>query len=281
MNDFVKRARELVQLGDDFIASHGPDSFGHKASELLAQAGLEKLFEFAPLVEASFKKDFNSHQNYVSFQFSDLPLTVASGQHCFLDIYFWRRRPTVIHDHHFTGAFQCLMGNNLDLEFEFHPTQKLGEFHDRGELKLKQQRQMTPGAIAEIHLLDKFIHQNHHQADLTVNVCFRTPDFGQTNLSHFLYSGLRFEKDSGLIARLNRLETVIYFGEVDLNRLDLTLDDALAFLIRHNRSGARGSKFLELKNLLQNKVARETGLDLACLLDAHEAKMEELENAYD
>jgi hypothetical protein len=281
MNEFLNSARKLVFLGDEFIASHGPTSFAQKASELLAEAKMEKLFELAPLVEASFQKDFNPQQNYASFQFSDLPVTLAMGNHCFLDLYFWRRRPTVIHDHHFTGAFQCLVGNNLDLEFEFHRTRKLGDFHEVGELKLIQKRQMTPGAIARIELLDKFIHQNHHQADLTVNLCFRTPDFGKTNLSNFLYSGLRFEKDQGLIARLNRLEKVIFFEGVHINQLELTLDDALAFVIRHHRSQSQGRKFLELMALMEKRVTNESGIDLPALLDYHDNKMDELENAYE
>ena len=202
------------------------------------------------------------------------------GEHCFLDIYFWRRRPTVIHDHHFTGAFQCLEGNNVDLEFEFKKTQKLGLYHDVGELNLKQERNLKKGDIAPIDLLDKFIHQNHHQAELTINICFRTPDIGETNLSNYLYSGFRYEKHPDLLNRINRLMSFIYIGDFKIDELKINIDDALNFLIRNYRSESHGKRFMEVKNYMEHKIKSELGIDLTKLLDEHEMKMDHLENQY-
>ena len=280
MNKFVTAAKELVKKGDAFLSQHGPLAFHHEAHELLRKANLPDLFDFKDLVQSSFAADFNPNQNYASAQFSDLPITIAMGEHCFLDVYFWRRRPTVIHDHHFTGAFQCLEGSNVDLEFEFIKTKKLGEFHDLGELSLKQSRNLSKGDIAPIDLLNKFIHQNHHQAELTINACFRTPDIGETNLSNYLYSGLRFEKQPELLNRTERLMGFLYIDDFDIKGLNLTLDDALHFLIRNYRSSSRGKRFLEMKEFMQEKVEHELGLDLTQLLDEHELKMDQIENQY-
>ena len=280
MKNLMATAKMLTKKGDDFILKHGPLDFHHKAHELLISAKLDQIFNYEELVLASFKQNFNSQQNYGPFQFSDLPITIAAGEHCFLDIYFWRRRPTVIHDHHFTGAFQCLEGINVDLEFEYIKTKNLGLFHDLGEVKLKQTRQLKKGDIASIDLLDKFIHQNHHQAELTINACFRTPDIGSTNLSNYLYSGLRYEKHPELLNRINRLISFIYISDFKIDELEINIDDALNFLIRNYRSESCGQRFLEIKKFMENKVQNGLSIDLYKMLDEHELKMDELENHY-
>ncbi len=281
MNQLTKTALTMTQKGDEFISRYGAHEFHKKAHELLDQAKLHQLFNFSELVESSFRPDFNKKQNYASAQFSDLPLTIASGENCFLDIYFWRRRPTVIHDHHFTGAFQCLEGVNVDLEFEFKKTKTLGPYHDLGDVLVKNSRKIVKGDIAPIDLLDKFIHQNHHQAELTINACFRTADIGETNLSNFLYSGLRYEKHPELLNRTHRLWNFLFMGDFDPGKLHITTDDALNFLLQHQNSTSLSQRFLQLREMLDKKVKEEFGLDVARLLAEHEAKMDELENLYD
>lgn len=281
MKQLISLANTLVQQGDQFIAQHGAHQFHEGASSLLHKANLQEVFNLPELMESSLKKDFLVEQNYGSAQFSDFPITIARGENCFLDLYFWRRRPTVIHDHHFTGAFQCLHGVNVDLEFEFIRTRKLGEYHDLGEVKLKQRRKILTGEIAPIDLLDKFIHQNHHQDELTINACFRTPDIGKTNLSNYLYSGLRFEKHPALLDRTHRLMNYLFLGEVPFEKLELSIDDALNFLIRFGHSQSQSKNYLYLKNALDERVKRELGLDIRKLLEEHQLKMDELENHYD
>lgn len=281
MKQLLTLANQLTKQGDAFIAQHGPYEFHLKASELLQGARLHEVFDFSELVEDSFHSDFTPHQNYASAQFSDFPITVASGENCFLDIYFWRRRPTVIHDHHFTGAFQALKGVNVDLEFEFIKNKSLGRFHDLGEVKLKTCRKLKEGDIAPIDLLDKFIHQNHHQDELTINACFRTPDIGETNLSNYLYSGLRFEKHPELLDRTQRLMNFLFLGEVNIEKLNLNLDDALNFLIRYGHSSSQSKNYLKMKSIFDQRVKDELGIDVQKLMTEHQIKMDELENHYD
>lgn len=276
MNKLINLASSLIKSGDEYIAAHGPLKFHEKAHELLKAAKLHEVYQFEDLVSASFSKDFNPDQNYGSFQFSDLPVTIDMGKHCFLDLYFWRRRPTVIHDHHFTGAFQCLEGINVDLEFEYVKSKSLGLYHDLGEVKLKHSRTLTKGDIAPIDLLDKFIHQNHHQAELTINACFRTPDIGETNLSNYLYSGLRFEKHPDVLDRVNRLLSFINIGTFDVKSLELTVDDAINFLIRTYKSESKNKKLMEVRTFMKTLVS----IDVDEMLDQHELKMDELENQY-
>lgn len=280
MNDLTRIATELIKKGDRFIAAYGPLKFHECAQELLLKAELYQHYSFEDLVSDSFSPAFNQQQNYASFQFSDLPITLAMGEHCFLDLYFWRRRPTVIHDHHFTGAFQCLEGVNVDLEFEFTAEKQIGSFHNLGLVKELHSRKLVKGDIAPIDLLDKFIHQNHHQAELTINVCFRTPDIGETNLSNFLYSGLRYEKHPELLNRSARLMSFLNMGKFDLTKLNLTIDDAFCFLIRSFHSESQGRKFLEARSYMDQLIRNETGIDLDQLLREHESQMDEIEDYY-
>lgn len=276
MNKLIKLAHELTTSGDEFIAANGPLKFHEKAHSLLTAAKLHEAYNFEDLVNATFSKDFNQDQKYGSFQFSDLPVTIAMGKHCFLDLYFWRRRSTTIHDHHFTGAFQCLEGINEDLEFEFVKKTDLGLYHDLGEVKLKHSRTIKKGDIAPIDLLDKFIHQNHHHAELTINACFRTPDIGNVNLSNYLYSGLRMEQHPEVLDRVNRLMGFINIGNFDVKALNITTDDAINFLVRTYRSESKSKKMLEVRTFMKTLVEQ----DIDQLMDEHELKMEELENQY-
>lgn len=276
MNKLINLSQELIKSGDDYIALHGPLNFHEYAYGLLQGAKLHQAFDFEDLVQASFSQDFNQKQNYGSLQFSDLPLTIAMGEHCFLDLYFWRRRPTTIHNHHFTGAFQCLEGMNKDLEFEYVKSKSLGSYHDVGEVKLKQSRTLVKGDIAGIDFLDKFIHQNHHQAELTINACLRTPDRGEVNLSNYLYSGLRFEQHPLLLERGSRLLAFINMGRFDVLNLDMTTDDALHFLLRTYQSPSRSKLLLEVRSYMKKLV----GVDIDQLLDEHEERMDEIQNQY-
>ena len=276
----IECAQSLVQKGDEFLKKHGPLQFHEKASQLLSIGNLCEAFDFKELVEASMSPSFNHKQNFASIDFSDLPITLMRGEQCFLDIYFWRRRPTVIHNHHFIGAFQCLEGINKDLEFEFKSMKKLGHYHEHGILNLVRSRELKKGDIAEIDLLDKFIHQNHHQADLTINACFRIADFGETYLSEYLYSGLRMEKNKNLIQRTSRLMSLIHLGDFNLDEIDLTIDDMISFLVLNYRTESKNLKLLKMIHFMDLKIKKEVGLDVAQLLKVHELEISKLEDEY-
>ena len=137
------------------------------------------------------------------------------------------------------------------------------------------------GDIAAIDLLDKFIHQNHHQAELTINACFRTPDIGETHLSNFLYSGLRYEKNPNLLNRGERIVNFLHMGDYQIQEMNVTIDDALHFMIRNFRSKSSSGRFLELKNFMKAKVTQELDLDVEDLLQKHDQIIEQLENDYE
>lgn len=280
-NHFVSTANHLVKKGDQFIKKSGIKSFHHEATRLLSEANMHELFDFESLVQMSFNKNFIHLQNFKNLEFSDLPITVARGNNCFIDVYFWRRRPTTIHNHHFMGAFQCLHGFNVDSEYSFKPTKKLTKFHSLGKLELKRIRTLEKGDVESINLQEKFIHQNHHQADLTVNLCFRTPDFEKKNLSNFLFSGFKFEKDFRSLARANRLIAFTRIEDFDPRKLNLTLMDALNFLLLTYGSESSHPRFLALHEFLSKKVLKETGIKLSEILKAHDDELDRIEAEYE
>lgn len=274
----IEIAKKINRKGDLFIKKNGVVDFHKKAAELLAISDLSEHFDFEEIVQSAF--DTKHPQHFKSLEFSDLPITIAQGENCFIDVYFWRRRPTVIHNHHFTGAFMCLFGSNVDLEFTFKREKKLGQFHDLGKIELKHTRQILPGDIAEIALMDKFIHQNHHQAELTVNLCFRTPQDPVKSLSNYLFSGLRYEKNAELLGRVARLQRFVDLGVFDADKVKINNDDAINFLIQTFETRSGNPRLLKLRAKLDKRIKDELGVDVTKLLKLHDLEMDKIENDY-
>jgi hypothetical protein len=63
--------------------------------------------------------------------------------------------------------------------------------------------------------------------------------------------------------------------------MNLTIDDALYFMIRNFRSKSSSGRFLELKNFMKAKVTQELDLDVDDLLQKHDQMIEQLENDYE
>lgn len=274
-------AKKINRKGDLFINKHGTKEFHKYATDLLVNSGLDKAFNFQDIVNSAFENTTSLKQNFKQLEFSDLPLTLSRGENCFIDIYFWRRRPTVIHNHHFSGAFMCLEGNNVDLEFDFKKSKKIGKFHETGELILRKTQNLKAGDVATIAPLDKFIHQNHHQAELTVNLCFRTPEIESKNLSNYLFTGLRFEKNPVLLGRVSRLRRFIDLGQFKFKDVNVTSDDAVNFLIQNHRSNSLNPRLLKVLKTLDSRLQDEYGLNVPQMMDDHEAHFEKIENEYE
>lgn len=279
--NIVKLAHKINRKGDQFISKNGSKDFHKIATDLLLNSEFSKSFNYQDIVNSAFVNTTSLKQNFKQLEFSDLPLTLSRGEHCFIDIYFWRRRPTVIHNHHFSGAFMCLTGNNVDLEFTFKKKQKVGNYHDVGELVLSQSRNLKAGDVATIAPMGKFIHQNHHQAELTVNLCFRTPELPGKNLSNYLYSGLRFEKNPVLLGRVSRLRRFIDLGDFKFKDVNVTSDDAVNFLIQNHRTNSQNPRLLKVIRTLDKRLQEEFGLNVPDMMDDHEKQFEKLENDYE
>ncbi|MFP5384521.1 MAG: hypothetical protein ACLGHN_00480 [Bacteriovoracia bacterium] len=277
----IKFAEKLNQQGDDFIRKFGIKDFHHHVCEMLLKSSIHDAFDYQEIINSFFGKAGSAKQNFGNLEFSDLPVTLSRGKNCFIDLYFWRRRPTTIHNHHFSGSFMCLLGNNVDHEFTFRKEQKIGKYFETGKLELKEKRVLKAGEAVPIAPLNKFIHQNHHQADLTVNLCFRTPDLENKTLSNYLYSGLKFEKNPLLLRRASYLRRFIDMGEFDFQSLDLSTDDAVVFLLQNFGTNSGNQRLQQILKLLQKRVSEEHGINLGQMIESHDRQMDQFENDYD
>lgn len=281
MSDFFQRCEALTKLGDHFISQHGLSEFHKYAKELLEAEDLPNLFDFQKMIERSFASDFMVEQTYKFAEFSDYPVTIARGKSCFIDLYFWRRRPTAIHNHHFRGAFQCLKGLNVDFEYEFEEIRKLGQFHSLGVLKVKDIRTIKSGDTVSINFLDKFIHQNHHQDELTINLCFRTPEERTFNIANYLFSGLRYEKPHPILSKVERLIKLCALEDFVFTDLAINHDEAINFLIQTYENGSRSKRLIAIQQFFMNKVRDELQIDIAELLKSHDQQMDEIQSRYE
>ena len=275
-----KAAKLLVKRGDAFLQKNSPRKFHLEAARLLGEFDFPEMYSFKKLVEISFKQNIEKIQNYRSFEFSDLPLTLARGESCFLDLYVWRRRPTTIHNHHFMGAFQCLEGSNVDLKFSWETKKKIGKLHSTGKLTLDETRSVQKGSIVPIDLQDRFIHQNHHHSDITVNLCFRTPDFPKKNIANFLYSGFRYEKERTTLMKAERLFRMARVGAIETEKLSLSVDDMICFLIQSYGTTSENPNFLKMREAFSKKVFKEHRLNTDDILDQHESELDLIQSNY-
>lgn len=279
-NPFFKKSTALVADGDKFIRNNGLGKFHLEAKRLLLEYRMHELFDLDALIRHSFSGKIPQDQNFKFLEFSDLPVTIARGKNCFLDVYFWRRRPTTIHNHHFVGAFQCLIGNNVDCSYTFTPLKKHTRLHTEGKLELKRELYLKSGDAESISLQDKFIHQNHHQCDLTINLTFRTPDIPKKYLSNFYYSGLKFEKSQRSLIRSERLISFAMLGKVDLKNVDYNLEDAFNFVLQTHNTGLHPA-VQEIRKLMLQKIRKEAKLDLQSKLSQHEAELDRMTSLYE
>lgn len=278
--EFLKQVKKVVRLGDKFLETSRQKSFHFEAASLLSAHDLHKLFDYKNCVYTAFSKVMPLVQNFKQAEFSDLPLTIARGKHCFIDLYFWRRRPTTIHNHHFSGAFQCLYGANVDSEFKFSPEKKLTKFHTLGNLDEIKREEVKPGDIQTINFQDKFIHQNHHHSDLTINLCFRTPDREGKHLSNFYYSGLKYEKSPVSMGLARRLYAFTLMDDFDIKKINITNETALTFLLETLGSSDH-PRLNKVQKYLSQKIKDELGLDVLKLLKLHDQKLDKIQSEYE
>jgi hypothetical protein len=274
---FFEKVAEVVSLADEYLKLHGHLGFPQKAECLLKSSGLHLHFDLKPILKFVLDKNFSTSQKYPHFEFSDFPLTLASGEHCFLDMYCWRRRPTSIHHHHFVGAFQCMRGQNLDWSYEFRETKRLGDYHSLGHLILKSQHSLYPGDVVPIKWQEDFIHQNLHDDELTINLCLRTHDQSGSYLSDYLFSGLKTIKHPNLIQKVERIYRSLFLSEITLSEIDLSLDESIHFLSQTYHHQSQGVTFLKFRKDLCHQVLNKYGLDVDYLCQQHEIHLNHLE----
>ncbi|HEX5733173.1 MAG TPA: hypothetical protein VF131_10085 [Blastocatellia bacterium] len=106
--------------------------------------------------------------------FGDPPLTVYSQADFRIEVLFWLRGLTAIHQHAFSGAFHVMEGSSLHTSWDFQCEEKLASRLLLGQLKLKKAEYLRAGDTRPIIAGKPFIHATCHLDRPTVSVVIRT-----------------------------------------------------------------------------------------------------------
>ncbi len=123
--------------------------------------------------------------------FSDECLVLYAGNDFTIEIYHWLYSDTGIHDHNFDGAFQCLEGEDHQVEFKFNIEREVFEGLEAGNLVEVSNKIIRPGDTQEIRNQDHFIHAVAH-APSTWNICIRTKGDKKQVLKAYHTEGFRY-----------------------------------------------------------------------------------------
>ncbi|MGB1014094.1 MAG: hypothetical protein ACPG4T_08180 [Nannocystaceae bacterium] len=104
----------------------------------------------------------------------DPPVTVYHEGDFFIDVYFFRRPASGIHDHHTSGAFTTLHGVSLHTLFTFEEHRRLARGIGVGELKRTGFELLHPGVARRIEPGRALVHHVGHSSCPTVSMVVRT-----------------------------------------------------------------------------------------------------------
>lgn len=141
--------------------------------------------------------------------FSDECLVLFVHENFSIEIYHWLYSDTGIHDHNFQGAFQCLEGEDHQVEFRFENPKEVFEGLEKGNLIEVRSTIIRPGDTQEIRNEDHFIHAVAHSPS-TWNICVRTKGDRSQVLKAYHTQGYRYalrkDREEALLA--NDLEAL-------------------------------------------------------------------------
>lgn len=170
--------------------------------------------------------------------FSDECLVLFVHDHFTIEIYHWLYSDTGIHDHNFQGAFQCLDGEDHQVEFHFENAKEIFEGLEQGKLIEVSNSIIRPGDTQEIRSEDHFIHAVAHSPS-TWNLCVRTKGDKSQVLKAYHTQGYRYA------LRKDREEMLLSHG-LDALKLE-TLDSADLLHVFHMLGTKPGHHDVRLK----------------------------------
>ncbi len=163
---------EVDRLGS--ILKDAPTgTFSSPAFTLLKEIPFHKMFTREILPELRARQSENRQHLEHDCVFSDECLVLFVHEKFTIEVYHWLYSDTGIHDHNFQGAFQCLEGEDHQVEFRFENEKEIFEGLEAGRLVEVSRKIIRPGDTQEIKNNDHFIHAVAHSPS-TWNLCIRT-----------------------------------------------------------------------------------------------------------
>ena len=207
---------EVDRLGN--LLKETPEgNFSKAAYSLLSRVPFHRMFSQEILDELRARHAENDHLLPHDCIFSDECIVLYVGSTFTIEIYHWLYSDTGIHDHNFDGAFQCLEGEDHQVEFRFESEKEIFEGMESGKLIEITKAIIKPGDTQKIRNQDHFIHAVAH-APSTWNICVRTAGDKDQVLKAYHTQGFRYS------LRKDREEKLrgIALEEVNPENLDST-----------------------------------------------------------
>ncbi len=133
-------------------------------------------FNHQEFIERLFSLPQFPKQVHVKSQFGEPPFTIyySEKNNFYVEIYFWDKLHTSIHDHGFQGAYQVISGQSIQSEYEFIEEVKKNKDSSIGILNPKELTLLNAGDTREIILGNKFIHRVLHLEKKTASLIVRS-----------------------------------------------------------------------------------------------------------
>jgi len=110
----------------------------------------------------------------LSSTFSDCQLQIFANERFVIEILFWTKSTTNIHQHGFSGAFCVVAGSSLHTEFKFTLKQRFNGGLILGEMTASPPELFRTGRVQPIAPGNRFIHRLFHLDQPSVSLVIRT-----------------------------------------------------------------------------------------------------------
>ena len=209
---FLKKIDLIAEQIKERIQKEGNGKFNQICEDTLLENECYKDFSpdlFSKLQlgsVSSFRSPFHNPHD-----FSDLTFTLYRDEIFHIDIYLWSQVDTVIHDHHVSGAFQCLYGESEQYIYQFDEKREIHSQLAEGKLGLVSSNTITPGMVQIINNGPSFIHNIIHKPPMVMTLFVRSHSLGENGkrcLRNYYYPGYSHELDKHL--RAHWLNSFLY-----------------------------------------------------------------------
>lgn len=211
MSSFLAEIDRLGSILEDVPEGY----FSRAAFAFLKEIPFHTMFSQNILHDLRYRHSENASLLEHACVFSDECLVLYVGENFSIEVYHWLYSDTGIHDHNFEGAFQCLEGEDHQVEFRFENGNEIFEGLEAGKLVEVSNAIIHPGNTQEIKNKDDFIHAVAH-APSTWNICIRTKGDQTQVLKAYHTQGYRYALRKDREQKLLKIE----LEDLNLETLD-------------------------------------------------------------
>ena len=148
--------------------------FPEIAAQVLKFADLPAKTSAWKVIEWAMRETNLPVQRDLPGRFGDPPITIFNAPRFHIDVYFWLKGTTAIHQHSFCGAFQVLHGSSIHSWYEFERNEIINTFTELGNINLKICELLNVDDIQQIWAGKQYIHGLFHLEQPSATIVVRT-----------------------------------------------------------------------------------------------------------